>query len=61
MTATKEITMITPKTKHDNCKVTVHLCKEDSVNYAALRCVDHNKHIQWLSKEDAQAIEALGI
>jgi len=53
--------MITPKTKHDNCKVTVHLCKEDSVNYAALRCVDHNKHIQWLSKEDAQAIEALGI
>lgn len=43
---------ITKLSKHDTHQVSVHLCKSNSVHYAALRCVDCNKHIQWLSKQD---------
>jgi hypothetical protein len=47
---------ITKLTQHDSHKVSVHRCKPDAVHFAALRCVDCNKHIQWLSKEDFFAV-----
>lgn len=56
MATKKEKTMITKLRKHDNHKVTIHKCKETAVHYAALRCADCDKHIQWLSKEDYFAI-----
>ena len=48
--------MITKLTHHDNHKVSIHYCKPGKVHFAALRCVDCNKHIQWLSKEDFFAV-----
>ena len=48
--------MITPLTKHDNCEVELVGASEDSKHYASLRCVNCNKWIQWLSKEDAYTI-----
>jgi hypothetical protein len=49
--------MITKLTKHDTHKVQVHLTKPGSKHYAALRCVNCNKHIQWLSIQDAEQIK----
>lgn len=43
---------ITKLNQHDNCTVSVNLCKPNSVHYAALVCKDCKKHIQWLSKRD---------
>lgn len=48
--------MITKLTKHESHSVKVHLCKSGSKHYAALRCVDCNTHIQWLSKQDAEKL-----
>ena len=44
--------MITKLTKHDSHTVRIHLTKPGSKHYAALRCVDCNTHIQWLSFSD---------
>ena len=49
--------MITSLTKHNNCQVEILPTNEDSRHYASLRCVDCNKWIQWLSKEDALVID----
>ena len=49
--------MITPLTKHDNCEVEIVSASKDSKHYASLRCVDCNKWIQWLSKEDTWRIK----
>jgi hypothetical protein len=49
--------MITKLTKHETHAVTVHLTKPGSKHYAALRCVECNVHIQWLSKLDAEKIQ----
>ena len=51
---------ITPLSKHNHHEVTVHLCKPTSKHYAALRCVDCNIHIQWLSKLQTEQIQKLG-
>ena len=51
--------MITRLDKHDNHQVRVHLCKPSSKHYAALRCVNCRKHIQWLSKQDADQLKEL--
>jgi len=50
---------ITKLTKHDNCPVQIHKCKPGSMHYAALRCVRHNTHIQWLSFQQAQLVKEL--
>jgi hypothetical protein len=47
---------ITKLNKHDSHAVSVHLTKPTSKHYAALRCVDCNVHIQWLSAEDAKKL-----
>lgn len=53
--------MITKLTRHDNHKVSVHLCKSGSKHYAALRCVTCNVHIQWLGRAETNKIKSLGI
>jgi hypothetical protein len=49
--------MITKLTKHDSHEMKIHLTRGLGPHYAALRCVECNKHIQWLSKEDAEKIK----
>lgn len=48
--------MITKLSKHNSHTVRVHLTKPGSKHYAALRCVECNTHIQWLSKLDADKL-----
>lgn len=49
--------MITELNKHDNHQVKIHLTKGLGPHYAALRCVECNKHIQWLSQQDVKIIQ----
>ena len=51
--------MITKLTKHNNHKISIHRCKPTAVHYAALRCAKCDVHIQWLSQEQAHAIEEM--
>lgn len=44
--------MITKLTRHDSHDVKIHKTKPGSKHYAALRCVECNTHIQWLSFSD---------
>jgi hypothetical protein len=53
--------MITKLTRHDNHAVRIHKTKSDSKHYAALRCVDCNTHIQWLSNFETDQLKAMGI
>jgi len=39
----------------------VHLTKPGSKHYAALRCVECNTHIQWLSVNESNQLETLGV
>jgi hypothetical protein len=48
--------MITKLTRHDSHAVKIHLNKPGSKHYAALRCVECNVHIQWLSIEYAKIL-----
>jgi hypothetical protein len=50
--------MITPTNKHDNCQVEIRY-EYNSRHFARLHCVDCNKYIQWLSKQDVSAIEKI--
>ena len=51
---------ISRHTKHNKCPVeAVLVVSESSPHYAALRCKTHNKHIQWLTQADYQAITTL--
>lgn len=51
--------MITRLTKHDGHEVRVHLTRGLGPHYAALRCVNCDRHIQWLSKAEAEQINQL--
>ena len=53
--------MITKLTKNDTHTVRIHLTKPNSKHYAALRCVDCNTHIQWLSNKDTEIIADNGV
>jgi hypothetical protein len=53
--------MITKLTRHDSHTVSIHLTKPDSKHYAALRCVECNTHIQWLSQFETNDIKLLGV
>jgi hypothetical protein len=48
--------MITHLNAHDSHQVRIHLTRGLGPHYAALRCVDCNKHIQWLSRQDVEII-----
>lgn len=52
---------ITKLTNHDSHDITVHLCKPGSKHYAALRCQNCNKHIQWLSRIQTEQIKQLKV
>lgn len=52
---------ITRLTKHDNHQIRIHLTRGFGPHYAALRCVDCNKHIQWLSQSQTLELQELGI
>ena len=43
--------MITRLTRHNTHQVIARLTVTGHYHYAELRCVDCNKHIQWLSKQ----------
>ena len=43
---------ITKLTKHNDCEITIRKLLPDHMHFAELRCVDCNKHIQWLSERD---------
>ena len=47
---------ITTVKKHDNHPTSIHLTRGHGPHYAALRCVRCNKHIQWLSRLDAEQL-----
>jgi len=51
--------MITRLTKHDNHEVRIHLTRNLGPHYAALRCVDCNRHIQWLNQTQVNQIQQL--
>jgi hypothetical protein len=52
---------ITVLTKHDNHEVRIHLTKGQGPHYAALRCTNCNRHIQWLNFNDTHRLEELGV
>jgi hypothetical protein len=52
---------ITRLTQHDTHPMRVHLTRTTSKHYAALRCCHCDTHIQWLSREDADSLNQLGI
>jgi hypothetical protein len=51
---------ITRLTNHDSHQMAIHPTRGGK-HYAALRCCQCDKHVQWLSKQDAQALESLNI
>ena len=48
-------------TKHDNHQVRIHLTRGIGPHYAALRCVECNKHIQWLNQAQTIDLQDLGV
>lgn len=53
--------MITKLIKHDTHTVRIHLTKPNSKHHAALRCVDCDTHIQWLSDNQTNQVKSLGV
>jgi len=52
--------MITKLTKHDSHQVKIYQTQTTSQHAYSLRCVDCNKHIQWLSVDDANDLLDMG-
>jgi hypothetical protein len=49
--------MITKLTRHDGHEVTIHLTPNLRLHYAELRCVQCQRHIQWLSRRDVELLQ----
>jgi hypothetical protein len=52
---------LTPLQHHETHEMRVHLNKQGSVHYAALRCHSCNRHIQWLTPLSTQQLLDLGV
>jgi hypothetical protein len=52
---------ITKLTKHDHHRVKIHLTKPESKHYSALRCVECNLHIQWLTRVQTLKLKSMGV
>ena len=52
---------ITKLTKHDNHNVTAKLNIPTHKHYAELRCVECDKHIQWLNRQQIKQLIQIGI
>lgn len=46
---------------HDDHLIRIHLTRGTGPHYAALRCVECNKHIQWLSSHETHTLAYLGV
>jgi len=53
--------MITKLTDHDQHTVRIHLTRARGPHHAALRCIDCNRHIQWLSSDQTHSLQGLGV
>lgn len=53
--------MITSLSRHDTHEVKIFQTQNNFVHSYALRCVDCQKHIQWLSVKDVARLKSLGI
>lgn len=53
--------MITKLNAHDLHQVKIFQTKNSSIHSYCLRCVDCNKHIQWLGVDDARNLLDIGI
>jgi hypothetical protein len=51
---------ITRLTNHDSHEMAIHLTRQGK-HYAALRCCQCDRHVQWLSREDADTLQQLGV
>lgn len=51
---------ITVNRKHNAHPVRIHLTREGK-HHAALRCIKCDKHIQWLSRQDANELREIGV
>lgn len=51
--------MITTLNQHDTHTVRIHLTRKKRPHYAALRCQQCNKHIQWLNQKQTVLIQKL--
>lgn len=51
---------ITRLTTHDSHPMTIHLTRQGK-HHAALRCRQCDLHVQWLSREDADSLQKLGL
>lgn len=51
--------MIIISKRHELHTVRVHPTRQQGPHYAALRCEQCNKHIQWLNQVDADLIQKL--
>jgi hypothetical protein len=52
---------LTPLQYHEHHEMRIHLNKIGSAHFAALRCVECNKHIQWLTPLSTQRLVDLGV
>lgn len=52
---------ITRLNNHDLHEVIIHSTRGSGPHYAALKCVDCNKHIQWLSQFETKTLSSAGI
>jgi hypothetical protein len=52
--------MITKLTKHDSHQVKIYQTQNTSQHSYCIRCVDCNKHIQWLGVDDANDLLDMG-
>ena len=53
--------MITKLNLHDHHSVRIHLTRGGGPHYAALRCVECNRHIQWLSSHETHSLTQIGV
>ena len=47
--------------QHPSHHGSIHLTKNLTPHYAALRCVECNKHIQWVNRTQVSALEQIGV
>lgn len=45
---------------HDNCEIKIYIHPWET-HHAKIVCKQHNCHVQWLSKADAQRLESMGV
>jgi hypothetical protein len=52
---------LTPLQYHETHEMRIHLNKIGSSHFAALRCIECNKHVQWLTPDSVEQLANLGV